>query len=73
MRLKNTWKDIRTKRGLTQEELGVRIGRTKGMVSKIEKGQKETTTEVIARAMKALDCEITDLYPGLEEETAFAK
>lgn len=70
MRLKNAWREIRLKRGLTQAQLAAKIGRTKDMVSKIETGKKATTTDVIARACVALGCAVDDLYPGLEEETA---
>ena len=55
--MKNRVKEIRNLRGISQDELGERIGLRKAAVSKLERGLTKLTTDHIAALSKALDCE----------------
>jgi transcriptional regulator with XRE-family HTH domain len=48
-------------RGLTLEELGHRIGTSKGRVSDIERGARRYNEDLIEQFAKALDCEPWEL------------
>lgn len=53
---------------MTQTELARRIGRTQGLVSKIEVGATGVTDELKLRIARALDCPVGELFgwPGGE-------
>ena len=53
----------RVKAGLTQPELGEKIGRKVQSVSKYEKGEDALTVVMLATIAIALDCKTTDLLP----------
>jgi DNA-binding Xre family transcriptional regulator len=67
MRLVNRWRQYRVKRQLTQKELGEKIGLSKQMISKIERGDAHTTTETIEEACKLFNCQPGDLYQMVED------
>lgn len=54
-------REWRKHRGLTLEELGARIGTTKGRVSEIERGVRRYNEGLIEAFAKALDCEPWEL------------
>lgn len=59
-----TWGErIRQRRGaMTQTELARKIGRTQGLVSKIELGSVGVTDELKLRIARALECQVGDLF-----------
>ncbi|MCX6235182.1 MAG: helix-turn-helix transcriptional regulator [Bacteroidetes bacterium] len=48
-------KELRKSRNLTQEELGILIGKDKSQISKIEKGTRNLTISTILEIMNALN------------------
>ena len=46
--------------GLTQEELGEKVGVTGSMIKQIERGTKSMTVELANDMAKALGCDIRD-------------
>ena len=59
-----TWGErIRERRGaMTQTELARKIGRTQGLVSKIELGSVGVSDELKLRIARALDCQVGELF-----------
>lgn len=51
----------RTRRGLSQEELGQKIGRDQAFVSQIESARRSVTLDVIGRVADALEVRPADL------------
>lgn len=51
-------REWREHRDLTQEQLGERVGRTKGWVSQIEKGTINYTQDMLERVAKALGTDV---------------
>ncbi|WP_205527200.1 helix-turn-helix domain-containing protein [Solimonas sp. K1W22B-7] len=51
----------RTRRGLSQEELGQKIGRDQAFISEIESGKRTVTLDVIGRVADALEVRPADL------------
>jgi transcriptional regulator with XRE-family HTH domain len=62
-------KDIREKRGLTQEQLAARSGVTVGTISQLERGVREPTLIVVSKIAAELGITITRL---LQEPEAVA-
>lgn len=56
----------RTKKGLTQGELGEKSGLTLGQVSKIERGLGNPKLDTIERLMGALECDASEIISGKE-------
>lgn len=54
-------KRIRTKRGLSQDELAEKIGTSKQIVSRYECGAHSPHLDVIVKLVHALDCTFEDL------------
>lgn len=52
---------LRTKRGLTQEQLAVTAGLTRTFVTKMELGQYDPTLSTLVRLAKALRVSVTEL------------
>ena len=55
-------KEIRNKRGFTQEELAEQIGIGERNLSKIECGNNFVTAETLAKILLALDIDAIDLF-----------
>ena len=53
-------KMMRMRAGLTQEELGERVGVTGSMIKQIERGTKSMTVELANDMAKVLKCDIRD-------------
>jgi transcriptional regulator with XRE-family HTH domain len=49
---------VRKEQGITQEELGKRLGVQKAQISKLETGSNSTTVDTIVRVFQALNAEI---------------
>jgi HTH-type transcriptional regulator/antitoxin HipB len=57
--LGNMIKDARTKRGLTQEQLGSLVGVQKAQISKLEKSAKNVTFATVMKIFDALNAKLT--------------
>jgi transcriptional regulator with XRE-family HTH domain len=53
------WRDFR---GLTQEQLAERVGKSRALITQIEKGWTDLTEEMIYSLSEALNCEPGDLF-----------
>ena len=60
-------KDARTKRNMTQEDLGALLGVNKSQISKLENNTKDFRIGTVIRALKALGAKVK-LSVELEEE-----
>lgn len=60
--LKNRLKEYRRKAGLTQTQLGEKVGASKNTISSIETGQFCPTAYLAALLCIALDCKFEDLF-----------
>lgn len=58
-------RDLRKKRGWTQERLADAAGRHWTYIGGIERGERNITLQVAADIARALDVEIGDLFRGL--------
>lgn len=58
---------VRKTKGITQEELGKRVGLPKSSISKIEKGQTHISFEDASLLMDAMDEKITIQVMGINE------
>lgn len=65
--LGSTIKQVRKAKGITQEELGKRVGLPKSSISKIEKGQTHISFEDASLLMDALGEKITIQVMGMNE------
>lgn len=54
-------KDIRIARGLSQQELGVRVGVGYSAIANYEKGTRKPDYEMLLKLSDALDCHTSDL------------
>ena len=52
----------RTKRGLSQRELGDKVGVSQAAVAKWEVGESKPKIETLFRLAQTLDVEVTDLF-----------
>ena len=52
---------LRTRRGLTQEQLAVNVGLSRTFVTRLELGQHDPTLSTLVRLAKALRVSVTDL------------
>lgn len=59
-------KEQRKKMNLSQEELGKRLGISKGAVSNVETGKERLTTDRVERYARALNVTVTDLIGSAE-------
>ena len=55
-------KELRTKRGITQEELAQKIGVTKGAIGNYENGVSSPKIELMYKLFDALDCDANYLH-----------
>jgi transcriptional regulator with XRE-family HTH domain len=63
-------KEWRLKRGLTQEELGARVGLSRGEISRCESAQRGIKLDVQFSLMHALGIRPAQFFVSPEEETA---
>jgi transcriptional regulator with XRE-family HTH domain len=61
-------REIRQKRGMTQAELGERLGFPQNRVSEIENGSRSPTLVTILRLAIALECKPSTLIKTFDEE-----
>ena len=54
-------KRIRTKLGVSQEQLATKIGVSKSMISRVESGERHLKAENLKKAASALMCSVKDL------------
>lgn len=62
----------RMRKSMSQEELGKKVGFTKGTISKIESGTMDPSTETLADIANALECSVVELFhegASAKEET----
>ena len=60
-------REARERRGLTQQQLARRLGRTQSMVARWESGEHEFTLGTLARLAEALGCHFTVRFPAGEK------
>lgn len=60
-------KEIRSARGMTQNELAERLHTTVATISRYESGQREPTLTIAAEIAAALNCSVDDLVERKEE------
>lgn len=60
---------IREEKKISLEELGKRIGITKGYMSKLETGSKPINLKNLHLIANALDVDVTELFPNKERVT----
>jgi transcriptional regulator with XRE-family HTH domain len=58
-------RDLRKKRGWTQEQLAQAAGRHWTYIGGIERGERNVTLQVVADIARALDVDIRELFRGL--------
>jgi len=58
-------RDLRKKRGWTQEQLAEAAGRHWTYIGGIERGERNITLQVVADLARALDVDIKELFRGL--------
>jgi len=61
-------RELRQKRGLTQVDLGERLGLPQSRVSEIEKGSRVPNLETILRLALALGCKVSVLMAAFDKE-----
>jgi DNA-binding XRE family transcriptional regulator len=59
-------RSLRKRAGLSQVELGARVGLDQGAISRLEKGRRVPNIAQIAHLVAALDCKAVDLLEGME-------
>ncbi len=62
MSLGDKVRQIRKQRGLSQEELGEKVGLQRSQISKIESNDRRTTYERQIKLAEALNCNVADFY-----------
>lgn len=62
MKIANLIKDARKKAGLTQKELGLRIGTSESMISQYENGHRRPKYSTLERIAEALGIEVDYLW-----------
>ncbi|HVZ37883.1 MAG TPA: helix-turn-helix transcriptional regulator [Candidatus Kapabacteria bacterium] len=60
---------LRTQRGLTQEELGIKCAMDRSFISDLERGAREPGLSTIMRLSEGLDAPATDLISAVEAQT----
>jgi transcriptional regulator with XRE-family HTH domain len=58
---------LREERKMTLEDLGKKLGKTIGYISKWENGKKPINLENLKKIANALDVDVTDLFPNKEK------
>lgn len=68
--MKNIGKRIRNyreERGMTLEDLANKLGKSKGYLSKLERGIKPINLENLHQIASVLEVDVTDLFPNKEK------
>ena len=60
--LKNKMKEVRSSKGISQEELGKLVGTTRQTIIAIEKGQFNPSAKLALLICVALDCKFEDIF-----------
>ncbi len=55
-------RQMRENRGITQQELALRTGMSRNQVSRIERGEINTSISVVFELAKGLECEVGELF-----------
>lgn len=63
-------RELRNERGISQKELGARVGLDQATVSRIERGERSITLEQAVTFAGALGVHAADLIPRDEPEVA---
>lgn len=63
--MENNIQKYRQASGLSQSQLGSRLGVPQGTVGNWERGLREPSLDTIKKLADALNCKPTDLYPVL--------
>lgn len=63
IRIKNRVRELRTKSGLTTEEIANRAGTSQPQIFRLEKGERDMTLEWMDRLSKALNCRPYEILP----------
>lgn len=71
--MKNNIRELRQKKGLSQNEFGEKIGVAQSGVSYMEKGIYNPTLNVLLKILQTLDCKFEDLGFEEEKEEVFVK
>lgn len=61
-------RELRTRAGLTQKELGVRAGADDTYLSQVENGQRDIRWSTVTRLLRALDVTLGDLAAEAERQ-----
>jgi len=67
LRIGNTIKEARLRRGLTQRELGSLIGRSNNLITNWEKGTHTPDVEMIELLCSVLNITVKEMFPGLDK------
>lgn len=60
-------RQVRTKRGISQEKLGEIAGLHRTFVSMVERGERNVTIATVEKIAQALECRMADLMPDISE------
>lgn len=71
--MKNNIRELRQKKGLSQNEFGEKIQMAQSGVSYMEKGIYNPTLNVLLKILQTLDCKFEDLGFEEEKEEVFVK
>ena len=61
-------KEIRLKRGMTQQELADAVGITQSQIARYESGETQPSLETLRKLAAALDCTLDELIGRGEEK-----
>lgn len=67
MKTLNHLRTLRRARNLTLQSLADKVGTSKSQIDKLEKGERRLTLEWMRKLAGGLDCEIEEIYSGLEK------
>lgn len=59
--MKNRIRELRINAGLTQEQLGEKLGKAKSAISKLENGKVDLTLNLMVQLAKIFECHTRDL------------
>lgn len=68
MALENKLKDLRSKKGLNQQDLGALVGVSRQTISLIERGDYNPSITVCLKLSQVLEVTVEDIFTYVEEE-----
>lgn len=68
MALENKLKDLRSKKGLNQQDLGALVGVSRQTISLIERGDYNPSITVCLKLAQVLEVTVEDIFTYVEEE-----